>query len=183
MPMCDAYIPKDALPADVEREMLSRISELLIHHELRRAEDLVEGHDVEASRERARRIAWLSVLRHEPYVASVPAQAPYYKFVVNVPEGQADEEFRTAVTRDVTQAVADAEGGKWPHPEFRVWVFTWEVPDGTWGSTGIVTRLGDVMGYLAPELREPAVERLAARRRDEAHTILEAARGEVVASS
>src|ERR1700686_4502487 len=113
MPMCDAYIPKDALPPEVEREMLSRISELLIDHELRRADDLVEDHDVEASRERARRIAWLSVLRHEAYVASAPAQAPYYKFVVNVPEGQADEEFRIAVTRDVTQAVADAEAGKW----------------------------------------------------------------------
>lgn len=175
MPMCDAYIPADALPADVEQEMLTRISELLIHHELRRAEDLVDDHDVEASRDRARRIAWLSVLRHEPYVASAPADAPHYKFVVNVPEGQADEEFRVAVTRDVTQAVADAEAGRWPHPEFRVWVLTWEVPDGTWGSFGRVNRLGDVMGYLAPELREPAVERLAARRREEARTLLEAA--------
>jgi len=182
MPMCDAYIPKDALPADVERELLGRISELLIGHELRRADDLVDNHDVEASRERARRIAWLSVLRHEAYVASNPAQAPYYKFVVYVPEGQADEVFRTAVTRDVTQAVADAEGGRWPHPEFRVWVFTWEVPDGTWGSTGQVTRLVDVMGYLAPELREPAVERLAARRRAEARALLEAAGAQAAVS-
>jgi hypothetical protein len=163
--------------------MLHRVSELLIHHELRRADDLIDDHDAEASRERARRIAWLSVLRHEPYVASAPAQAPYYKFVVSVPEGQADDEFRTAVTRDVTQAVADAEDGKWPHPEFRVWVFTWEVPDGTWGATGQITRLGDVMGYLAPELREPAVERLATRRRDEARALLEAAGVETVASS
>jgi phenylpyruvate tautomerase PptA (4-oxalocrotonate tautomerase family) len=183
MPMCDAYIPRDALPAGVERAMLHRISELLIDHELRRAEDLVDDHDVEASRVRARALAWVSVLRHEAYVASEPVEAPHYKFVVNVPEGQADEQFRIAVTRDVTRAVADAEGGRWPAPERRVWVFTWEVPDGTWGAGGKIGRLGDVMGYLSPRLREPAEERLRGRRRDEARTLLAAAGIEQPAAS
>jgi hypothetical protein len=183
MPMCDAYIPMDALPADAEREMLSRISELLIQHELRRTLDLADDADAEASTKRARSIAWLSVLRHEAYVASAPAQAPYYKFVVNVPEGQADHEFRISVTRDITQAVADAEGGRWPHPEFRVWVFTWEVADGTWGSTGRIVRLGDVIDFVAPQLREQAVQRLADRRRDDARALLAAAGVETVASS
>jgi hypothetical protein len=173
VPMCDAYIPMDALPADAEREMLSRISDLLIQHELRRMLDLVD--DVEASTKRARSIAWLSVLRHEAYVASAPAQAPHYKFVVSVPEGQADDEFRISVTRDITQAVADAEGGRWPHPEFRVWLFTWEVQDGTWGSTGRIVRLTDVIDFVAPQLREQAVQRLADRRRDDARALLAAA--------
>ena len=183
MPMCDAYIPMDVLPADAEREMLSRISELLIEHELRRTRDLVDDGDAEASTKRARSIAWLSVLRHEAYVASAPAQAPYYKFVVNVPEGQADDEFRISVTRDITRAVADAEAGRWPHPEFRVWVFTWEVPEGTWGSTGRIIRLGDVIDFVAPQLREQAVQRLADRRRGDALTVLAAAGVETVASS
>ena len=116
-------------------------------------------------------------------MASVPAEAPYYKFVINVPEGQADEEFRTAVTRDITQAVADAEGGKWPHPQFRVWVLTWEAPDGTWGATGQITRLHDVVGFVAPQLREQAVQRLADRRRDQARALLAAAGVHTVASS
>src|ERR1700677_560379 len=179
--MCDAYIPMDALPADAEREMLSRISDLLIQHELRRMLDLVD--DVEASTKRARSIAWLSVLRHEAYVASAPAQAPHYKCGVSVPEGQADDEFRISVTRDITQAVADAEGGRWPHPEFRVWLFTWEVQDGTWGSMGRIIRLGDVIDFVAPQLREQAVQRLADRRRDDARTVLAAAGVETVASS
>jgi hypothetical protein len=34
--MCEAHIPADALPADAEREKLTRISELLDQHELRR---------------------------------------------------------------------------------------------------------------------------------------------------
>jgi hypothetical protein len=173
VPMCDAYIPMDALPADAEREMLSRISDLLIQHELRRMLDLVD--DVEASTKRARSIAWLSVLRHEAYVASAPAQAPHYKFVVSVPEGQADDEFRISVTRDITQAVADAEGGRWPHPEFRVWLFTWEVQDGTWGSMGRIVRRTDVIDFVAPQLREQAVQRLADRRRDDARALLAAA--------
>jgi phenylpyruvate tautomerase PptA (4-oxalocrotonate tautomerase family) len=175
MPMCDAYIPTGALPADAERELLSRVSELLVQHELRRTLDLADDVDVEASTKRARSIAWLSVLRHEAYVASAPAQAPYYKFVIHVPEGQADEEFRTAITRDITQAVADAESGRWPRPEFRVWVLSWEAPDGTWGSTGRIIHLGDVVGFVAPQLREPAVKRLADRRRDEARELLAAA--------
>ena len=33
MPMCDAYIPKDALPADAERKLLSRVTDLLLEHE------------------------------------------------------------------------------------------------------------------------------------------------------
>jgi phenylpyruvate tautomerase PptA (4-oxalocrotonate tautomerase family) len=183
MPMCDAYIPKDALAPEAEREMLKRISELLIKHEVRGAQDLIDDDDIEASHKRARQIAWISVIRHEAWVASAPAEAPYYKFVVHVPEAAADQEFRDAVNRDVTQAVADAEGGKWPHPEFRVWIFTWEVPEGTWGATGQTTRFGDIMAYLAPELREPGEERLAARRRDEARALLEAAGVESVASS
>jgi hypothetical protein len=184
VPMCDAYIPLDALSADAEREMLSRISELLIEHELRRTFDLVDDADADAdaSTKRARSIAWLSVLRHEAYVASTPAQAPYYKFVVNVPEGQADDEFRISVTRDITLAVADAEGGRWPHPEFRVWVFTWEVADGTWGSAGRIIRLDDVIDFVAPQMREQAVKRLADRRRDDARALLAAADVETGAS-
>jgi phenylpyruvate tautomerase PptA (4-oxalocrotonate tautomerase family) len=181
MPMCDAYIPTGALPANVERELLSRVSELLVQHELRRTLDLADDVDVEASTKRARSIAWLSVLRHEAYVASAPAEAPYYKFVIHVPEGQADEEFRTAITRDITQAVADAEGGRWPRPEFRVWVLSWEAPDGTWGCTGRIIHLGDVVGFVAPQLRAPAVKRLADRRRDEARELLATADVDTVA--
>ena len=118
MPMCDAYIPTGALPADAERELLSRVSELLVQHELRRTVDLADDVDVEASTKRARSIAWLSVLRHEAYVASAPAQAPYYKFVIHVPEGQADDEFRTAITRDITVSARKPEPPRTPSGAF-----------------------------------------------------------------
>ena len=38
--MCDAFIPQDALAPDVERELLSRVTDILVDHELRRVTDL-----------------------------------------------------------------------------------------------------------------------------------------------
>jgi phenylpyruvate tautomerase PptA (4-oxalocrotonate tautomerase family) len=171
MPMCDAYIPKDALGADAERELLSRVTDLLIEH---------EGAD--PSNELVRSIAWLFVHRPEMYVAGAPAREPHYKFVCQVPEGQYDDERRAAVTAAITHAVADAEAGRWPNPEFRVWVFALEIPDGTWGGLGKIFRLPDIVGFVSPEGREAAEERLAARRRSEAVAILEAAAAQPVAS-
>jgi hypothetical protein len=33
MPMCDAYIPEGALSTSTERELLGRITDLLLEHE------------------------------------------------------------------------------------------------------------------------------------------------------
>jgi phenylpyruvate tautomerase PptA (4-oxalocrotonate tautomerase family) len=172
MPMCDAYIPKDALPADVERKLLSRVTDLLLEHE-----------GVDPTNEAARSIAWLFVHRHEMFVAGAPADGPHYKFICQVPEGQYNDERRAAVTADITQAVVDAEAGRWPSPEFRVWVFSWEVPDGTWGGVGKVFRLPDIAELaVSPAAREVAEETLATRRREQATAILQAAGVESVAS-
>ena len=176
MPMCDAYIPKDALPPETERQLLGRVTDILVEHELRRVTDLSsEPESVATSRKRARGVAWLFLHRPEVYVAGGPAGAPFYRFVCRVPEGQADRQFREAVIRDITHAVADAEAGRWPHTEARVWVFTWEVPEGTWGALGEPFHLHDVIGWVAPELRERAGDRLTERRRNEAVAMLEAA--------
>jgi hypothetical protein len=64
------------------------------------------------------------------YVAGAPPKSPRYRFICQVPEGQYDDERRAAVTAAMTQAVAEAEGGAWPHPELRVCIFTCEVPEG-----------------------------------------------------
>jgi phenylpyruvate tautomerase PptA (4-oxalocrotonate tautomerase family) len=172
MPMCDAYIPKDALPADVESKLLSRVTDLLLEHE-----------GVDPTNEAARSIAWLFVHRHEMFVAGAPADGPHYKFICQVPEGQYNDERRAAVTADITQAVVDAEAGRWPNPEFRVWVFSWEVPDGTWGGVGKVFRLPDIAEFaVSPAARAVAEETLATRRREQATAILQAAGVESVAS-
>jgi hypothetical protein len=70
-----------------------------------------------------------------------------------------------------------AEGGKWPNPEARVWVFTFEVPDGTWGGLGgRVVTLPDIAAHVIGDAgRRYGEKRLAGRRREEARVLLEAA--------
>lgn len=171
MPMCDAYIPKDALSADAERGLLGRITDLLLDHE-----------GVNPSNARARALAWVFVHRHEMYVGGEPARAPHYRFVCQVPEGQYNDERRAAVTAAMTRAVVDAENGSWPDPESRVWVFTLEVKDGTWGGLGRVIRLPDIYEQVVGEKgREAAEQVLAARRREQAELLLGAPGQEALA--
>lgn len=112
MPMLDAYIPEGALLPSAERELLAKITDLLLEHE-----------GVDPSNERARPLAWVFVHRPQVYVAGAPPKSPRYRFICQVPEGQYDDERRAAVTAAMTQAVAEAEGGAWPRPELRVCIF------------------------------------------------------------
>ena len=165
MPMCDAYIPESALSPSAERQLLGRITDLLLEHE-----------GVHPTNERARALAWVFVHRHEMYVAGAPAEAPHYRFVCHVPEGQYNDERRAAVTAAMTQAVVEAEDGSWPDSERRVWVFTNEVEDGTWGGLGRIVRLPDIAEHvLGDKGRAAAKQVLAARRRQEADQLLAAA--------
>jgi hypothetical protein len=73
----------------------------------------------------------------------------------------------------MAQAMADAEAGSHPDPSNRVWMFTIEVPDGTWGGFGQVVRLPDIAELvLGPEVRVPAEELLTARQRKKAAALI-----------
>ena len=62
MPQLDAYIPAGALSADAERDLMAKLTDLLIRH---------EGAD--PTNETVRSIAWLFVHRaHTVYVAGKP---------------------------------------------------------------------------------------------------------------
>lgn len=166
MPMLDAFIPEGALDQEAEQALLAELTDLLLFHE-----------GVDPANETARQIAWIFVHRTEMYVAGAPADAPRYRFIAQVPEGQYDDERRAAVTKAMTDAVVKAEGGRLPHPEARVWVFTNEIPDGTWGGIGQIFRLGDIAELVAgPQGREEAEAKLAKRHRREAQRVLDAAK-------
>jgi phenylpyruvate tautomerase PptA (4-oxalocrotonate tautomerase family) len=159
MPFCDAYISEGALSPSAERELLGKITDLLLEHE-----------GVDPRDEKARMIAWVFVHRHEMYVAGAPAKEPRYRFVCQVPEGQYNDERRAAVIAAMTQAVVEAEDGCWPHPELRVVVFTNEIKDGTLGGAGRILRLPDIYERALGGKghgREAAEQVLAARRRQE----------------
>jgi phenylpyruvate tautomerase PptA (4-oxalocrotonate tautomerase family) len=157
MPMLDAYISAGALSPVAERKLISELTDLLLRH---------EGAD--PSDPRARAIAW--VFLHRPadvFVAGEPAAEPRYRFIASVPEGQFDDERRAAIVRDVTDAVLRAENGSHSYDPNRVWVFTNEVPDGTWGGAGRINTLADIVGYVtgdADQGRTYAERTFAARR-------------------
>ena len=159
MPQLDAYIPAGALTPDAERTLMANLTDLLIRH---------EGAD--PTNETVRSIAWLFVHRaHTVDVAGKPADAPRYRFVASVPEGQFNAERRAAMTAEITDAVLDAEGGAHPRDPMRVWVFTLEVPEGTWGGGGRVVGLGDIAGLALgdAEAGHEYAERVFAERRGE----------------
>jgi phenylpyruvate tautomerase PptA (4-oxalocrotonate tautomerase family) len=171
MPMLDAYIPKGALSPTTECELPAKLTDLLLEHE-----------GVDPSNETGRHLAWVFVHRPEVYVGGASPKSPRYRFICQVPEGQYNNERRAAVTAAMTQAVADAESGSWPHPELRVCVFTLEVPDGTWGGAGRVIRLPDIYEFVWPprpgvdgEPREAAEQLLAERRRQDTELVPRAA--------
>jgi phenylpyruvate tautomerase PptA (4-oxalocrotonate tautomerase family) len=169
MPMLDADIPEGALAPEAERELLATCTDLLLEH---------EGAD--PNNDRARSLAWVFVHRHETYVAGARAEAPHYRFVCQVPQGQYDDKRRSAVTKAMTEALVRAEGEKWPNPQARVWVFTFEVPDGTWGALGgRVVTLPDIAAHVVGDAgRRYGEERLAERRREHARALLQAAQAE-----
>jgi hypothetical protein len=92
MPFCDAYISERALSPSAERELLGRITDLLLEQE-----------GVDPTNEMGRRLAWVFVHRHEMYVAGEPAQATHYRFVCHVPEGQYNDERRAERGRSLRQ--------------------------------------------------------------------------------
>jgi len=157
MPMLDAYIPEGALTAEAEERLLAELTDLLITH---------EGAD--PTNPMVRSIAWVFLHRAATvYVGGAPEKEPRYRFIASVPEGQFDAERRQAMTEGITEAVLDAEAGAYERDAMRVWVFTPEIPEGTWGGAGRVVGLADIATLATgdPELgRRYAEERLAERR-------------------
>lgn len=176
MPLCDAYIAKDSLDSDAERKLVARVSDILVSHEMRRIADLMDDPgDIEKMRQRASAISWLFVHRTESYVAGQPVQAPIYRFIVNIPEGQIDDPFVPAINQDIMQAVAEAEAGKWPHLERRLWITVHEVYDGRWGSGGRQLHLKQIIDVVSPGWGGFAVKRYAEAKRGRAVAMVELA--------
>jgi phenylpyruvate tautomerase PptA (4-oxalocrotonate tautomerase family) len=157
MPMLDAYIPEGALPAEAERALLVTLTDVLLEH---------EGVDPRNAAARALAKVWL----HRPtavlHAGEEPA-APHYRVIASVPEGQFDDDRRASIVAAVTEAILDAENGRYERDPLRIWVFANEIPDGTWGGGGRIARLADIAGIVmgdSDQGRAYAEQRLAGRR-------------------
>ena len=153
MPMLDVYIPEGTFAADRETALINQITEILIRH---------EGFD--PADPTTRSVSWAFL--HRPaavYVGGAPADAPRYKAVPSVPEGQLDAGKRADVVREVTEAILDAEDGAWPRDRGRIWVFPTDVPEGHWGGFGKISPLKRILSRLTGDDTEQAAK-LAAER-------------------
>ncbi|PAY10720.1 Tautomerase enzyme [Bradyrhizobium sp. UFLA03-84] len=163
MPMIDVTIPEGALKPDAEARLIKELGDILIGH---------EGFDPANKVAQSVTVVFL----HRPaavYVAGAPSPSPRYRIVPTVPEGQYTEASRAALVKDVTAAVVRAAGGSFEDVAPQVWVFPTEIPDGQWGSRGVIRPLPDIQAFIAGEHeREVGVQRLARRRRVKALELL-----------
>ncbi|MCP1848688.1 MULTISPECIES: tautomerase family protein [unclassified Bradyrhizobium] len=163
MPMIDVTIPEGALKVEAEARLIKELGDILIGH---------EGFDP------ANKVAQgvTLVFLHRPaavYVAGQPSPSPRFRIVPTVPEGQYTEASRAALVKDVTDAVVRAAGGSFDDVAPQVWVFPTEIPDGQWGSRGVIRPLPDIQAFIAGEHERKVGEaRLARRRRVKALELL-----------
>jgi phenylpyruvate tautomerase PptA (4-oxalocrotonate tautomerase family) len=137
MPMLDAYIPEGALPAEAEKRLLKTLTDILIRH---------EGGDPKEPGIRAIAKVWL----HRPALllqGGEEPDAPHYRMITSVPQGQFDDERRANMVAAMTEAILTAEEDRYDRDPLRVWVFCNEIPDGTWGGGGQIARLADIVGF------------------------------------
>jgi phenylpyruvate tautomerase PptA (4-oxalocrotonate tautomerase family) len=140
MPMLDAYIPEGALSEEAEQALLAQLTDILLR---------TEGADPPSAYPIARQYAYVWLHRPVKILAGGEAtSAPLYRIFASVPEGQYDDERRTSMVAEVTEAVHDAEAGSYDWDPMRVWVFANEVPEGTWGAGGQIYRLADIAGVV-----------------------------------
>lgn len=173
MPMLDAFIPEGALTPEAEARLLREVTDLLIRHE-----------GIDPANEKARAVSLIFLHRPTVYVAGALAASPRYRFVPSVMEGMYDDGRRDAIVRDITAAVARAEGTSFEDAAARVWIFPTEIADGRWGGRGAIRRLPEFLAHvLGEEAAADGARRLAERRRREAAAIIEAARGPAAAGS
>ncbi|MGY4573759.1 Tautomerase enzyme [Bradyrhizobium pachyrhizi] len=163
MPMIDVTIPEGALKPEAEARLIKELGDILIGHEgFDPANKVAQGVTV--------------VFLHRPaavYVAGRPSPSPRFRIVPTVPEGQYTEASRAALVRDVTDAVVRAAGGSFEDVAAQVWVFPTEIPDGQWGSRGVIRPLPDIQAFIAGEHERKVGEaRLARRRRVKALELL-----------
>lgn len=162
MPMLDVYIPQGAVRPEAEAALMNRITDILIRHD-----------GLDPSNPVARSASW--VFLHRPaaiYVAGVPVDAPRYKVVASVAEGQFNDRTRAGIVADITEAILDAEDGAWPRDPGRVWVFPTDVPEGHWGARGAIVPLAAILARLTEadeaQARRLATQRISASRIDHA---------------
>jgi phenylpyruvate tautomerase PptA (4-oxalocrotonate tautomerase family) len=121
MPMIDACIPEGALTDEAESKLFDELREILVTLER-----------FEPTNKLARAATLIFLHRPQVLSAAVPSRLPRYRFHLTVPEGQYTDEIWEEIVKQVSAAVARAEGGPVDEVSKRTWVFPMEIDDGRW---------------------------------------------------
>ena len=151
MPMIDLFMPEGALEPDARAEAVERLTQALLRHEGAPQDNRY----VEA-------MAWTLVheMPREAFnVAGRPADRPFYRVMVTVPEGTLLQgpgligtQARKNLVREVTEILLEAEGTEYSDVESgRVYCLIQEIEDGYWGGVGSTFRMADIVATAAPE--------------------------------
>jgi phenylpyruvate tautomerase PptA (4-oxalocrotonate tautomerase family) len=160
MPMFDLTYTEGALEPDARAEAIEKLTAALLRHE--------GAPDNGATRA----MSW-TIVHEVPAamfnVAGRPAERPYYRVFVTVPEGtmlQGPGPFavvsRRNLVREVSEILLEAEGTEFrPEEAGRVFVLIREIADGYWGGIGTTFRMEDIAAFATPELPQTAVSEQA----------------------
>jgi phenylpyruvate tautomerase PptA (4-oxalocrotonate tautomerase family) len=143
MPFVEVY---SSASTSLSEEKRQQISERLVS-------EVMEGEGA-PDNENTRSLSWL--VWHEPKLWSIggrPVQSgerPFYAVRVSMPAASLDDEKRAEVVRRVTKVLAEADDD---HDRFYQappvsFVLINEVPEGNWGSAGMVFRFEDVVSFI-----------------------------------
>ncbi|MGH2711052.1 MAG: tautomerase family protein [Actinomycetota bacterium] len=143
MPFVEVF---SSASTSLSQEKRKEISERLVS-------EVMEGEGA-PDNENTRSLSWL--VWHEPKLWSIggrPVQdgeRPFYAVRVSMPAASLNEEKRAEVVRRVTQVLAEADDdpGRFYQAPPVSFVLINEVPEGNWGSAGMVFRFPDIASYV-----------------------------------
>lgn len=164
MPAIDVVIPEGDLSLEAETRLLKEVTNILI---------TAEGFNTSNPIAQAVTVLFL----HRPaavFVGGERSTAPRYRVTTNVPEGKYSDEAVKTLIREINEAFARAAGTSAEEMGKRLAIFPVEIPEGRWGSQGVVRPIADIQAMIAGE-GERAVghDLLARRRRVKAQEVIE----------
>ena len=143
MPFVEVF---SSTSTSLSEEKRKEISERLVS-------EVMEGEGA-PDNENTRSLSWL--VWHEPQLWSIggrpvqPGERPFYAVRVSMPAASLDDEKRAEVVRRVTKVLAEADDdpGRFYQAPPVSFVLINEVPEGNWGSAGMVFRFPDIVSYI-----------------------------------
>jgi phenylpyruvate tautomerase PptA (4-oxalocrotonate tautomerase family) len=143
MPFVEVY---SSASTSLSEEKRKEISERLVS-------EVMEGEGA-PDNENTRSLSWL--VWHEPKLWSIGGRSvqagerPFYAVRVSMPAASVDDKKKAEVVRRVTNVLAEADDD--PDRFFQAppvsFVLINEVPEGNWGSAGMIFRFEDVVSFI-----------------------------------